>query len=41
MWVGIILVMNLAGVDLLDRIIKILNYIKNQVYRSLLIYIIG
>ena len=32
-------VTDLAGVDLLDRMMKILNYIKKQVYRSLLIYI--
>ncbi len=33
--------MDLAGVDLLDGMMKILNCIKNQVYRSLLIYIMG
>ena len=36
---GYLCVTDLAGVDLLDRMMKILNCIKKQVYRSLLIYI--
>ena len=33
--------MDLAGVDLLDGMVKILNCMKNQVYGSLLIYMMG